>query len=182
MVEPIKGAGRCPKCASRKTTTAEQPVTKFYARTLEICGNCGTAWEPIDRALLWDPDDPMAAFAEPCNNCAFRPGSHEQQDVEEWKKTIASLKAGGQFFCHKGVPVVVDPDNKDYEIGFAYPRKRNGVQDPRKMRLCRGFLTMWGRMMQREFEKEQEPTDGRQDRNRADDQPRFPRKLDRAGP
>jgi len=146
MPEPIKGDGRCPKCASRKTARAEQPVTAFYSRTLEVCGNCGAAWEPIDRTLIWDPDDPYCSFSKPCDNCAFRPGSAEQQDVEKWKETIASLKAGGQFFCHKGVPLDLTPEGD----GFAYPRDAKGDVIVRKMRLCRGYLNMLKRLWDRE--------------------------------
>lgn len=49
--EPIKSAGRCPRCASRKVGRLELPVKLhgvFYARTLEACGNCRSAWEPLE--------------------------------------------------------------------------------------------------------------------------------------
>lgn len=72
----------------------------------------------------------------------------EQADTEEWKKTIASLKAGGGFYCHKGVPI--DPSN---ENGFAYPEDG---RNPRKMRLCRGYLNMWGTLRLKELAAEQD--------------------------
>ncbi|MDH7973719.1 hypothetical protein QH494_16120 [Sphingomonas sp. AR_OL41] len=128
----MKGADQCPRCASRKWGDVEQAVTGFYAVSLRVCGNCATAWEPIDPAAIFDADDPLASFSEPCGNCAFRPGSPEQANTAEWKKTIAALKAGGNFYCHKGVPVTPGSEH-----GFDYPE---GGKNPRKLRLCRGFL------------------------------------------
>jgi hypothetical protein len=66
-----------------------------------------TAWEPINEAHVWDRSDPCASFGEPCNNCAFRPGSPEQVDIPKWKEMIAALRAGVAFHCHKGVRVGV---------------------------------------------------------------------------
>lgn len=133
----MKGADQCPKCASRATIDIDAPSPKgFYSREVRVCRNCQTIWEPFDPADMFDPAERLASFSEPCNNCAFRPGSPEQDDKEEWKKTIAALKAGGQFFCHKGVPIDISNAN-----GFAYPEDG---KNPRKMRLCRGYLNMWG--------------------------------------
>lgn len=143
----MKGADQCPKCASRKSGDLEQVVTGFYAGVLRVCANCGTAWEPFEPEQLLDADMPAtSSFIEPCGNCAFRPGSPEQRDVEKWKETIASLKAGGRFYCHKGVPVT--PAS---EIGFDYPEAGT---NPRKLRLCRGYLSLWGAQMDRAMAKE----------------------------
>ena len=142
MTTPVRGAGRCPRCASRKVLSVEMPDEvrgDFYARSIEVCGNCHAAWEPIDRALLWDAADPVGSFSAPCDNCAFRPGSVEQRDRDGWIKTIGALKAGGRFYCHKGVPIA--PANPD---GFAYPRDAAGQPNPRKLRLCRGWLNTLG--------------------------------------
>lgn len=67
----------------------------------DVCRECGAAWEayPPD----WCPD---VVGAEPCDNCAFRPGSPEQQDPVEWKAMIDRLRAGGEFKCHKGAPML----------------------------------------------------------------------------
>lgn len=130
----MKGADQCPKCASRKWGDVEQPVTSFYAGVIRVCGNCGTAWEPFDPADMIDPDERCASFREPCGNCAFRPGSPEQANTVEWKKTIASLKAGGRFYCHKGVPITPNDGH-----GFAYP---DHSKTRRNLRLCRGYLNM----------------------------------------
>jgi len=136
----MKGADQCPRCASRRTVDIDAPSPgSFYARVIRGCHNCQTIWEPYDPADTIDPGDRYASFVEPCNNCAFRPGSPEQADTVEWKKTMASLKAGGQFYCHKGVPI-----EPQHENGFAYPADG---QNKAKMRLCRGFLNMWGTMM-----------------------------------
>lgn len=133
---PVKGRGRCPVCACRKTARVDQPVTEFYARTIEVCGNCKAAWEPLPPGGdHLDDDGTPFPFAEPCDNCAFRPGSPEQQDVEGWKKLMESLEGGSTFHCHKGVPIT--PES---EIGFAYP---GDGKDRRKLRLCRGYLQMW---------------------------------------
>lgn len=158
---PVKGRGRCPRCASRKVGTVAQPVTPFYARTLEVCGNCGTAWEPMPPGGAHvDSDGTPFPFPEPCDNCAFRPGSHEQQDTAAWKETMASLKAGAQFYCHKGVPVTPGSGH-----GFAYPEKKDPaasdlacqpvmVADRRKLRTCRGYLNMISRHWAKEFPPE----------------------------
>lgn len=54
---------------------------------------------------------------------------------EKWREMIDHLKAGGRFYCHKGVPLA--PDDPD---GFAYSRLPDGRPNERKLRLCRGYL------------------------------------------
>lgn len=113
----------------------------FYATAIEVCANCMTAWEPFDPADLLDAGDISSSFREPCDNCAFRAGSVEQRDGERWAELMDKLKQDdGRFYCHKGLPL--DPGG---EHGFAYP-----VSKPRKMRLCRGFLRMWGARVDKE--------------------------------
>lgn len=155
----MKGADQCPKCGSRKWGDGEQSVTGFYARTLRVCANCATAWEPFAASELLDTDDRYSSFTEPCNNCAFRPGSNEQKDPAKWKELIASLSINdsgypsGRFYCHKGV--ALDLHHKTpTESGFCFPTKTVTVElagetitkevpDDKKLRLCRGFLKMW---------------------------------------
>lgn len=152
--EPIKGRGRCPACACRKVGLTEQPITDFYSRTLEVCANCGAAWEPMPPGgEHLDSDGTPFPFNEPCDNCAFRPGSHEQQDTEEWKKTMGSLKKGGRFFCHKGVTI-----NLENKSGFNYPTDGNGKPIIKKLRTCRGYLNMISRHWQKEFSLDLETT------------------------
>lgn len=124
-------ATRCPKCRSR--LIAEVPPlpegidARFYGTALRACRRCKSVWEAEPERQ--DPDDPVA-WREPCDNCAFRPGSPETADPAGWRTLLAQLKAGSPFYCHKGVPI--DPGS---EHGFAYPLDRPG-----KMRMCRGFL------------------------------------------
>jgi hypothetical protein len=114
--------------------TCDTPeAVEFYGRRLTVC-RCGAAWEPIDESSILDRDDETSSFTKPCDNCAFRPGSPEQADKVKWGELIASLKAGGSFYCHKGVPIA--PESKD---GFAYPSER------RKLRFCRGYLDALGK-------------------------------------
>jgi hypothetical protein len=142
----MKGADQCPKCGSRKWGDADQAITAFYNRTLRVCGNCATAWEPFDEADLLDEGVQNSSFKEPCNNCAFRLGSNEQQDREKWRKLIATLSVGdsgwpmGEFYCHKGVPIDLHHEHPS-DSGFAYPYK-DGQPDRKKLRPCRGFLRM----------------------------------------
>ena len=111
-------------------------VTGFYAGTIRVCGNCKTSWEPFAfEDLPHGDEEPLASFKHPCGNCAFRKGSPEQADKQAWAKTMLSLSRGASFYCHKGVPI--DPDSKD---GFAYPQTRDGKDNTRKLRLCRGYL------------------------------------------
>jgi hypothetical protein len=71
----------CPACKSPRVHIHGDHGVKFYGRQIAICTNCRTAWEPVDRALVWDPSDPFGSFNEPCDDCAFRPGSPEQADT-----------------------------------------------------------------------------------------------------
>jgi hypothetical protein len=129
----MKGADQCPRCASRKWGDVQQDLTDFYAVALRVCANCGTAWEPFEASELLDADMPAtSSFIHPCNNCAFRKGSPEQQDKEHFDDLRMKLAFGGRFYCHKGVPVTPGSEH-----GFDYP---DGGANPRKLRLCRGYL------------------------------------------
>jgi hypothetical protein len=154
----MKGADQCPKCASRKWLDADQAITGFYARTLRVCGNCRTAWEPFEEADLLDAGERYSSFKEPCNNCAFRPGSNEQQDLAKWKELIDKLKCGGRFYCHKGIPVDIHHTSPT-DSGFCYPTRTvttklegraisQDLPDAKRLRLCRGFLRAWGKLME----------------------------------
>lgn len=135
--EKVRGRGRCPKCACRRTALIDNDVSDFYASRLEVCANCRTVWEPMPAGgTHLDDDGTPFAFGKPCDNCAFRKGSPEREDPEAWKSLIKKLESwDGQFYCHKGVPI--DPTSED---GFRYPKHRDGKQNIRKLRLCRGYL------------------------------------------
>lgn len=130
---------RCPKCGSTAVTNGPTLKVRGYGPGLAACRNCRAIWEPFDMAEIWDPDDPLCTFREPCSNCAFRPGSPEQAAPAKWRKLIADLRAGAAFHCHKGVPI-----EPDAEHGFAYPKDR------RKLRTCRGYLDALGRWWDKE--------------------------------
>ena len=123
----LRGSNRqCPRCGCKKVAYQPTLVFKGHGPGIAACPNCEALWEPFLAEHIWDTSDPHCSFKEPCNNCAFRPGSPEQKNPEEWKLLLDKLKCGGQFFCHKGVPI--DPTSKH---GYAYRKK---------LRLCRGYL------------------------------------------
>ncbi len=134
----MKGADQCPRCGSRAWIEPRVPSPgRFYSDDARGCRNCGTLWEPFAVADLVDQDEQLSSFHHPCNNCAFRKGSPEQRDPEAFANLRAKLGwHGASFYCHKGVPI--DPQN---ENGFAYPKDG---KDPRKLRLCRGYLNQLG--------------------------------------
>lgn len=150
----------CPKCGSRKVAHDPKLAFKGYGPGLASCPNCRTLWEPFDPAQIWDPSDPHCSFKDPCNNCAFRPGSPEQADPEKWKTLIDQLKCGASFYCHKGVPI-----EPEAEHGFAYPSRTVPVEidgapataaklaDRSKLRFCRGYLNA-SVALHRAFERE----------------------------
>lgn len=134
----MKGADQCPCCGSRKWIEPRVPSPgRFYSDDVRACLNCQTLWEPFAIADLLDPTERLSSFHYPCDNCAFRKGSPEQKDLEAFARLRAKLGwRGASFYCHKGVPI--DPQN---ENGFAYPKDG---KDPRKLRLCRGYLNQLG--------------------------------------
>jgi hypothetical protein len=137
---------RCPKCGSADVVRGD--ATEFmeatghsYGPEIAVCGACKALWEPIHHDLIFDHDDPVSSFTEPCSNCAFRPGSNEQRDRETWSKIKDNVAEGAGFYCHKGVPIEAGAEH-----GFAYPTKKKGgatVYDTSKLRVCRGWLNAW---------------------------------------
>jgi hypothetical protein len=137
----------CPKCFGTDISTVDIVLLGF-GPGVSLCNACSCMWESFDAALIWDPDDPLVSFAEPCNNCAFRPGSKEQQDTVKWRDLIDQLKGGAGFYCHKGVPIECG-----HGQAHAYPQReietsidgetvKSKVYDTRKLRICRGYLNM----------------------------------------
>ncbi|MEJ0046984.1 MAG: hypothetical protein WDN04_13345 [Rhodospirillales bacterium] len=114
-----------------------------------LCLVCESVWEAFPALYV---DDPVCA--EPCDNCAFRPGSPEQQDKEKWRALIESLDPNnapehhffaGRFYCHKNVPI----DLKAGPGNFLFPKRKvkfqgseTEIADTRRMRTCSGFLRM----------------------------------------
>lgn len=138
LERPYPGTGLCcPRCRGGRVVVHDThglTDLTFYGRQIATCADCRAAWEPIDETLIWDRSDPCASLSEPCDNCAFRPGSPEQADTAKWKEMIASLRAGASFHCHKGVPIAPASEH-----GFAYPPEKS------KLRLCRGYLAALGK-------------------------------------
>ena len=150
---------RCPVCRSRdvlRMSVADLPpaVRQAFGCDLATCRVCRAIWEafPVERV-----EDPVCA--DPCDNCAFRPGSPEQADREGWQRLIAQLRPGGdlfsdgRFYCHKNVPV----DMTKGPGNFLFPQKpvtmdgqamRNPDGSPvltfdlARMRVCSGYLRM----------------------------------------
>jgi hypothetical protein len=164
---PVPRPIHCPACGSKRIAYVPKgsipSIVALAAATdkdLDVeygaCGKCRALWEAFPPLYIEDP-----VCAEPCDNCAFRPGSPEQQDPEKWKALIASLKPEqslghftGKFFCHKGVPI----DQATGPGNFLFPQKpvlMDGepvhnpdgtvatIEDTLKMRTCSGFLRMF---------------------------------------
>jgi hypothetical protein len=162
----FKPTPECPACRSRQVKQlpkSEMPpfIVQQFGCDLEACLDCRALWEAFpEQGYVEDP-----VCAEPCDNCAFRPGSPEQADTEGWKALIESLKPqpegwfAGRFYCHKGVPIDMTkgPGNflfptKDITAdvervaGEPVGDKPHTIPDAAKMRTCSGFLRMfWAR-------------------------------------
>lgn len=142
----LRGSDRkCPKCGNERGIITRTDAIGGHGPGLAACGNCGSAWEFFTEDKLLDPE-PCSSFTEPCNNCAFRKGSPEQDDPYLWMKIKEGVEAAEPFYCHKGVPITPNVKN-----GFAYPertvtmelaghRVETKVPDQSKLRMCRGWL------------------------------------------
>lgn len=127
----------CPRCKSIRVETTALPSTGMSHRPTKyaLCKECATVWEAY-------PDDwcEDVVGAEPCDNCAFRPGSPEQANPAKWKHLIGILRSGGEFRCHKGSPILgLDPGKpreQEREIEF----DKDWVQ--RHGRKCAGFMRL----------------------------------------
>lgn len=127
----------CPSCGGTNVWIVEPKISKseFYANELASCEDCGVLWEPVWPDQLEDEGNPLSMLKQPCANCAFRKGSHEQSDPEAWEGMLMSMAGmGTRFYCHKGVPI--NPDNG---VGFDYP------EDTEKLRPCRGCENVFGK-------------------------------------
>jgi hypothetical protein len=152
----------CPSCHSRKVFSIPQeswPEGISIDCEWQGCIECSAVWEAFPPVYARDP-----VCAEPCDNCAFRPGSPEQADPVKWRALLDTLKPHpsgfgftGKFYCHKGVPI----DQTKGPGNFLFPqkpmlidgepvRRADGsiatTEDPAQMRTCTGFLRMvWAR-------------------------------------
>jgi hypothetical protein len=119
---------RCPACRSRRTAVAPgAPMALSAVPTLfGVCADCRAIWDayPAD----WSHD---VCEAGPCDNCAFRPESPEIRDRASWKALLARLKAGEEFRCHKGAPILIDAKAETVEFDAAWINRHG--------RTCAGF-------------------------------------------
>lgn len=160
---------QCPGCRSKRVKRicaphAEPLMQEHFGVDLEMCLDCEAIWEAFPAGGY--VEDPVCA--EPCDNCAFRPGSPEQADKARWKALIDSLKPQGEefgaarFYCHKGMPIDMGkgPGNfrfpeRTITMDGEIVRNPDGsavlTADVGKMRTCSGFLRMfWAQLAKRE--------------------------------
>lgn len=137
-VPTLEQITRCPGCGSDRIVELALPDSgKFGA-----CPACLLVWEPIPEGEAYLTDGEMLPFEKPCDNCAFRGSSTERANPDYWESLQTNLAHGGQFLCHKGVPLrVIGETGKQIDAhDFEYPKKADGSYDRSRMRLCRGYL------------------------------------------
>jgi hypothetical protein len=141
---PVPRPVICPGCSSRAISIEATPMHLRAApfglpAEIGVCRSCRAVWEPFAATYV---EDPVAA--EPCDNCAFRPGSPEQADKAAWRALLDSLRPDadgmftGRFYCHKNVPI----DMTKGPGNHLHPTTPDGTLDQRRMRTCSGFLRM----------------------------------------
>jgi hypothetical protein len=155
----------CPKCGSGR-------LACVVGQDFDFCMECHRIWERLAPNEAYTIDGEQMAFHIPCDNCAFRGDSLERQDAQGWAELQAMLAGGGEFYCHKGVPLKVDVSalraSRDIDMGFDFPRKTETVDiggqchpylhyDKERMRLCRGYLNAHvGPLLKKAFPHAQE--------------------------
>lgn len=112
-----------------------------------LCGGCGS-----DDMILSCPGDTVYGLCRvcerlqevetraepelrPCDNCAYRPESPERADPWGWAEHRTRHVEGGEpFYCHKGLPITVDPRGFSHVIEGA-ETLREAIRKP-----CAGWL------------------------------------------
>lgn len=137
--KPYRPPRVCPKCKSISIERTTLPPSGLSHRETDydLCRECGTVWEAYP--LNWCED---VVGAEPCDNCAFRPGSPEQNDPEGWRKLIEMLRAGGEFRCHKGAPINGILDRKPGKTPSTCEVEFDNDWVQKHGRRCAGFMRM----------------------------------------
>lgn len=155
----------CPACNSHE-------IGCVLGTDLDICMACHRCWErlrPQDPFLV---DGEMLPFKTPCDNCAFRGKSEERQDRERWGELQQTLALGGEFYCHKGVPMKASVEEiaagaPDSRMAFDFPMQTRSVDiegkchpyqtyDRERMRPCRGYLNAFVLPLIREISRHAE--------------------------
>jgi hypothetical protein len=123
----------CPKCGNDRIAAIALKDTVY-----EGCGACRTVWEALPGDAPVDVDGCPQPFRKACDNCAFRRGSPERSDPEQWEGLTMALACQEKaFYCHKGVPLTEARD------GFQYPRHPDGTHIREQLRVCAGFIAWW---------------------------------------
>jgi hypothetical protein len=148
----MKRIRKCPRCNSAELRGPMPHPEKPQGTLYQACADCLAVWEAIPEGEHFKRDGEQLAFREPCDNCAFRPGSPESQDKPQWRDLMTQLKAGGSFYCHKGVPLVTVGQNSN--ASFDFPKGTDGKEDMNRMRLCRGYLNAWNIWMRQRYPQE----------------------------
>lgn len=126
--KPYRPPRVCPNCKSIGIERKTLPGINGLMTDYDMCRECATVWEAYP--INWCED---VVGAEPCDNCAFRPGSPEQSDPAAWKELVAKLRSGNEFKCHKGAPIEgLDAGKPEFDEQWIRDRGR----------LCAGFMHM----------------------------------------
>jgi hypothetical protein len=137
----FRPARLCPECKSPRVDRLVLASGMTHIETPhDACRQCGTIWEAYPANWVED-----VVAAEPCDNCAFRPGAPEHDDPAAWNALLEQLKAGGEFRCHKGCPITgmiyPGPGRPSYvgrTLGFDLKWMNS------RARMCAGFIrVLW---------------------------------------
>jgi hypothetical protein len=123
---------------------------------LDVCLECHKGWERIPTGEAFRVDGELLSFKVMCDNCAFRKGSPERADRLRWGELQQTLARGGEFYCHKGVPLKASIEEiaagaPDSRMAFDFPQEVKTVDiageahpypsyQREHMRMCRGWL------------------------------------------
>lgn len=97
---------------------------------MSFCTSCGNIWETVPPG--WHD---LTCKRQPCDNCAFRRGSPEQQDPYRWAQILEAVENETGFYCHKGIPLKKGDLIKDGKVRFDF-----GDRTPLEARLCAGYM------------------------------------------
>lgn len=109
---------RCPRCNGAGVVETKLPAGATTTEPIDLCLACGALWE---REVRPEPE------LEHCDNCAFRPGSPEQQDPERWATIVEeTVRGNGMFLCHKRVPMTIRGPEHVEGAGLEYQFREQG--------------------------------------------------------
>jgi len=152
----------CPACSSIS-------IACVLGTDLDLCLDCHKCWERVGRGEHFMVDGELLPFKRPCDNCAFRGQSEERRNRARWADLQQTLATGGEFYCHKGVPMKASVEEivggaPDSRLAFDFPMSVKTVDIAGEtypypsymrehMRLCRGYLNRFvAPLLQKEIE------------------------------